>query len=283
MRRRGRAAEFVFRVLMVASLAFVMTAMSAIVAVVLVKGGPALSVDMVTKTPTGGYYMGGGGGILNAIVGSLLLAVIATALAFVVSIGVATWLQREFARPSLADAVRTVLELLWGIPSIVYGVICFVIMVALGIGTSLLAGILALTLVEIPLMTRVMDEAMATVAPELKTSAYVLGSNNVETAVRVVWRQAAPGLASAVLLAFGRGIGDAASILFTAGFTDFIPHSLRDAVAALPTMIFFLSTSPLAEVRGRAYAAAFVLLVIVLAMSVVSRVLTGRLSKHIIK
>jgi phosphate transport system permease protein len=98
-----------------------------------------------------------------------------------------------------------------------------------------------------------------------------------------VWKQAGPGILSAVLLAFGRGIGDAASILFTAGFTDFIPRSLLDSAAALPTMIFFLSTSPMPEVRGRAYAAAFVLLVLVLVVSVVSRLLTKRLSRYVVK
>jgi phosphate transport system permease protein len=280
---RGRTQEAVFRVLMLLSLAVVTVSLVGIVAVVLVKGAPALSVEMLTRTPTAGYYMGGGGGILNAIVGSLLLAVSATVLAFFLSIAVATYLQPEFSSSRPANVVRTVLDLLWGVPSIVYGVICFVIMAFVGVGTSLLAGIAALTLLEIPIMTRVMDESMSTVIPELKVSAHVLGSTPAETAVNVVWKQAGPGILSAVLLAFGRGIGDAASILFTAGFTDFIPRSLLDSAAALPTMIFFLSTSPLPEVRGRAYAAAFVLLVLVLVVSVVSRLLTKRLSRYVVK
>ncbi len=281
--RRGRIQEAAFTALMVLSLAIVTATLVGIVAVVLIRGGPALSLDIITKTPTAGYYLGGGGGILNAIVGSLWLALSATILAFFVSIAVATYLQREFSSPRAANAVRTVLELLWGIPSIVYGVICFVIMVFVGLGTSLLAGIIALTLLEIPIMTRVMDESLSSVPPELKVSAHVLGSNRAETSARVVWRQAAPGLLTAVLLAFGRGIGDAASILFTAGFTDYIPRSLFDSVAALPTMIFFLSTSPLPEVRERAYAAALILLAIVLAISVASRLLNRKLSTYVVK
>jgi phosphate transport system permease protein len=281
--RRGRIQEAVFTALMVLSLAMVTATLVGIVAVVLIRGGPALSLDMITRTPTAGYYLGGGGGILNAIVGSLWLALSATAVAFFVSIAVATYLQRDFSSPRAANAVRTVLELMWGIPSIVYGVICFVIMVFVGLGTSLLAGIIALTLLEIPIMTRVMDESLSSVPSELKVSAHVLGSNRAETSVRVVWRQAAPGLLTAVLLAFGRGIGDAASILFTAGFTDYIPRSLLDSVAALPTMIFFLSTSPLPEVRERAYAAAFILLAIVLVISVASRLLSRKLSTYVVK
>lgn len=156
-------------------------------------------------------------------------------------------------------------------------------MVALGIGTSLLAGIIALTLLEIPIMARCMDEAIRVTPAELKLAAYSLGSTRTEAAAGVVWKQALLGILSGVLLAFGRGIGDAASILFTAGFTDHIPTKLTDSAAALPTMIFFLSTSPLPSVRGRAYAAAFVLLVIVLLISLISRLLTARYSKYIVR
>jgi phosphate transport system permease protein len=283
MRRRHQITDILIRIVMIASLAIVMLALVGVIAVVLWNGAPALSLDMVTKTPSGGYYLGGGGGILNAIVGSLYLGIAATILAFFLSVGVATYLQKDFIHPRMAGFIRNVLELLWGIPSIVYGVFCFVIMVFLGMGTSLLAGIIALTLLEIPIMTRTMDESISQVPTELKLSAYVLGSNRTETSVRVVWRQALPGILSGILLAFGRGIGDAASILFTAGFTDTIPTSLGDSAAALPTMIFFLSTSPLPEVRERAYAAAFILLTIVLLISVVSRLLSARFSKHIIK
>lgn len=281
--KRGVLQESIFKFLMIFSLFIVIVSLLGIVVVVLFNGATTLTLDMITKSPTGGYYIGGGGGILNAIVGSIYLAFAATLLAFFISIGVATYLQKEFTSSRVARSIRTVLELLWGIPSIVYGVFCFIIMVWLGMGTSLLAGIIALTLLEIPIMTRCMDESICSVSDDLKLSAFVLGSNRTETAFKVVWRQALPGILSGILLAFGRGIGDAAAILFTAGFTDYIPTSLTDSAAALPTMIFFLSTSPSPEVRSRAYAAAFILLVIVLLISVVSRILTNRFSKHIIK
>jgi phosphate transport system permease protein len=128
-----------------------------------------------------------------------------------------------------------------------------------------------------------MDEAISAVSPDLKVSAYVLGSNRIETSAKVVLKQATPGIISGVLLAFGRGIGDAASILFTAGFTDYIPARLTDSAAALPTMIFFLATSPFPQVRERAYAAAFILLIVVLLISVVSRLLTVKLSKDLVR
>jgi phosphate transport system permease protein len=275
--------EKVFKFLMLASLAAVLASLLVIIATVVMKGAGSVNFDTITKTPGAGYYLGGGGGILNAIVGSAYLAVGATLLAFIISIGVATWLQKEYTRSTAAGLVRGVLDLLWGIPSIVYGVFCFVIMVFFGLGTSLLAGIIALTFLEIPIMTRCMDEAISAVSPDLKVSAYVLGSNRIETSAKVVLKQATPGIISGVLLAFGRGIGDAASILFTAGFTDYIPARLTDSAAALPTMIFFLATSPFPQVRERAYAAAFILLIVVLLISVISRLLTLKLSKYLVR
>jgi phosphate transport system permease protein len=280
---RRRLEDAFFKALMVASLAAVLASLAAIIAVVLAKGGASLNVAMLTQTPRGGYYLGGAGGILNAIVGSLYLASAATALAFVFSLAVATALQKDYLPAPLAAVVRLCLDLLWGIPSIVYGVFCFVVMMAVGVGTSLLAGIAALTLLEVPIMTRCMDEAIRSVPAELKEASYSLGSRRFETSRRVAWKQAILGLISAVLLAFGRGIGDAASILFTAGFTDHVPTRLTDSAAALPTMIFFLATSPYEAVRERAYAAAFVLLVIVLILSTVSRLVGARFSRYLIR
>ena len=274
--------EKVCIVLMFLSTVIVIGSLLSLIVVVFLKGLSALSVEMLTKTPSGGYYLGGGGGILNAIAGSFFLAGGATLAGFFISICVAMHLQKEFSNTKIGGTVRTVLDILWGIPSIIYGVFCFTLMMFLGMGTSLLAGIIALTLLEIPIMTRCMDEAFRTVPSELKEAGYSLGSTKTEVAFRIIRKQAMPGIVSGTLLAFGRGIGDAASILFTAGFTDYVPTSLLDSTAALPTMIFFLSTSPIPEVRDRAYAAAFILLMIVLAISLVSRMISNRINKYIV-
>ena len=254
-----------------------------IILIVLVKGGGALSLDMLFKTPASGFYMGGGGGIANAIVGSFFLAIGGTALAFAISVGVAVYLQHDYTSSRLAELIRMVLDILWGIPSIIYGVVCFVIMTEMGFGTSLLAGIIALAMLEVPIMTRAMDESLRTVPNELREAAYSLGLTRFEVAFKVIRKQALPGILSGILLAFGRGIGDAASIFFTTGFSDYIPTSPSDSSAALPTLIFFLSTSPNPAVRERAFAAAFILLVIVLITSIVSRFLSKRYTKFVIK
>ena len=275
--------EKIFKALMLFSLGTVMAALLVIVGVVFIKGIASLTVDIVTKTPEAGYYLGGGGGILNAIMGSLYLAGGATIMAFFASIAVAAYLQSDFSDKGMAETIRTVLDILWGVPSIIYGVFCFTFMVYLGIGTSLLAGMIALTMLEIPIMTRSMDEALRAVPKDMKEASYSLGATRTETALLVARGQALPGMMSGVLLALGRGIGDAASILFTAGFSDHVPTSLMDSAAALPTMIFFLSTSPVGEVRDRAYAAAFILLAVVLILSIGSKLLSRRFSRNVVK
>ena len=118
---------------------------------------------------------------------------------------------------------------------------------------------------------------------ELKETSYALGATRIETTVTVVLRQALPGIITGVLLAFGRGIGDAASILFTAGYTDYIPRSLLDPVASLPLAIFFQAATPIVEVQQRAYASALILLMIVVGVSLASRLLSRRYSRHILR
>ena len=150
---------------------------------------------------------------------------------------------------SLPIARRLVLDILWGTPSIVYGAFGFVVMVYFGLRASLLGGIIVLTLLMLPIMIRSMEEVIRMVPLELKEISYALGTTKIETTVAVVLRQALPGMITAALLAFGRGIGDAASILFTAGYTDYIPRSLLDPVASLPLAIFFQSAHPSLKCR----------------------------------
>jgi len=281
---RRRLEEAIFKGLMIASITIVAGSLLSIVAILAWKGLPALNIAMVTQTPKGGYYLGKEGGILNAIVGSLYLATGATVLAFIISLMVALFLQREYiGKTRFAGLVRLSLDILWGIPSIVYGAFGFAIMLYMGIRASLLGGIIVLTLLEIPILTRALDEVVRMIPKDLKEASYALGTTRLETSFKVVAKQALPGIITAVLLAFGRGIGDAASILFTAGYTDRIPTSLFDPVASLPLAIFFQLGTPFPEVQARAYASAVILLVIILSISIVSRILTKRLARNTVK
>ncbi|MBI4285374.1 MAG: phosphate ABC transporter permease PstA [Chloroflexi bacterium] len=282
--RRRKAEETIFKSLMIASIAVVVGTLLTIVIMITLKGLPALNLAMITQTPKGGYYLGKEGGILNAIVGSLYLAVGATVLAFLISLPIALFLQRDYiGKTRFASVVKLSMDILWGIPSIVYGAFGFIIMLYLGVRASLLGGIIALTLLEIPIMTRAMDEVVRTVSPDLKAASFTLGATRLQTSVNVVVRQVLPGIMTAVLLAFGRGIGDAASILFTAGYTDRIPTSPLDPVASLPLAVFFQLGTPFPEVQQRAYASALILLLIILLISVLTRLLSKRFTRHTIR
>lgn len=281
--KRRQLEESFFKALMILSYALVVGILGLILVTVVVKGLPAMNLAMLTQTPKGGYYLGKEGGILNAIVGSLYLAGGATLLALALSLPIAINLGAYLRKSRLAEAVRLALDVLWGVPSIVYGAFGFTIMLALGMRASLLGGILVLALLELPIMTRAMDEVIRMMPAEIEHASLAIGANRLETATRVVIRQTLPGIATAILLAFGRGIGDAASVLFTAGYTDRLPSSLMRPVASLPLAVFFQLGTPFPEVQQRAYAAALVLTVLVLVVSLGSRWLAGRLSRFVIR
>ncbi len=239
------------------------------------KGASYLSWDIISKPPKGTFYFGGeGGGFLNAIAGSFYLAIGATLLSFIVSLPVALFLNIYLIKYSrLLIGIRFFLDVLWGIPSIVYGAFGFLILMFFGYRNSLGAGIITVAALISPIMIRAMDEVLKTIPIGLQEAAYAMGSTKTETAYKVFFRQALPGLATAILLAFGRGIGDAASVLFTAGYTDNIPSKLSDPAATLPLTIFYQLQSPSEDMQNLAYTAAIILTFIVLCTSITARLL----------
>ncbi len=280
---RRHLVEGFVKFLMYVAFVIVAGALGLILWTVISRGLPSLTWSMVSQVPKGGYYMGKEGGILNAIIGSAYLATGGTILAILLSLPIALYLKAYLGESKWGEYVRLSLDVLWGIPSIVYGAFGFALMIAFGMRASLLAGILVLALVELPIMTRAMDEVIRRMPADLEHAALALGSTKFEVALRVVTRQMLPGIVTAILLAFGRGIGDAASVLFTAGYTDRIVTSLMRPTASLPLAVFFQLGSPYAEVRERGYAAALILTIVVLAVSFGARGLSARLHRYTVK
>lgn len=265
--------------MMAATLVIVVSLFMIIVAVVK-RGLPAMSWDMISKIPGGGFYIGKEGGLLNAIVGSLYIVIGSVSLGLIFSLPIVLYLNLYLPEKSrLAQFTRLSFDVLFGIPSIVYGAFGFTLMVYLGLRSSLLAGILTVTMLIIPILIRSIDEVVRRVPKEMKDAALSLGATRSEI-IRPILRQVAPGIITAILLSVGRGIGDAASVLFTAGYTDSIPTSLSQPVATLPLAIFFQLSSPIAEVQDRAYAAALILTFIVLALSIAGRYYSRKFSKN---
>lgn len=272
--------ERIAKVLMVLATLVVVGFVVNILYTILQRGLPALNWDMISKIPSGGYYNGGEGGVLNAIMGSLYIVLGSTVLGLLISIPVVFYLN-VYLRPKskFASLARLAFDVLFGIPSIVYGAFAFTIMIYLGMKTSLGGGILVITLLIIPIFIRSMDEVARQLPRDLLDASYSLGATKLET-IKVVVRQIAPGIATASLLSIGRAIGDAAGVMFTAGFTDSIPTSLSQPAATLPLSVFFQLSSPSADVQNRAYAAALILTIIVLIISILGRIISNKFSKH---
>ena len=272
--------ENIFKVLMITSTIIISSTLFLILYTIFSKGVGSLSWDMISKIPEGGFYIGKGGGILNAIIGSIYITIGSTVLGLIVSLPIVIYINTYAKKNSLlANITRLSYDILFGIPSIVYGAFGFVIMVYFGLKTSLLAGIITVTLLIIPILVRAIDEVVRVVPEDMSNAVYSLGATRYETA-KILLRQSTSGIITAVLLSFGRAIGDAACVLFTAGFTDSIPTSLDQPAATLPLSIFFQLSSPIPEVQNRAYAAAVILTIIVLIISITAKIASKNLSKN---
>lgn len=238
---------------------------------------------MVSSIPGGGFYIGKEGGILNAILGTVIITTVSAAIALIIGSGVVLVLNlyaKRFRRT--VSTIRMVQDVLFGIPSIVYGAFAFAIMISFGLRTSMLAGIITVTLLILPIMIRAIDEVVRQIPEDLVNSVFSLGATRLETA-GVLLRQALPGIVTAIMLSVARAAGDAASLLFTSGYSDNLPFSPDQPAATLPLAIFFQLSSPIAEVQGRAYAAALILTLIILIISLSAKWISSRLSKHRIR
>lgn len=275
--------EKVMKAVMIITTLLLFFFVASILYTIIRNGWSSMTWEMITSLPEGGYYIGGEGGLLNAIVGSLYIVGASTMLGLLVSIPVVFYLNVYLSKKSkIAYVTRLSFDVLFGIPSIVYGAFAFTLMIFFGLKTSLLGGIIVVTLLIIPIFIRSMDEIARTMPREILDATYSLGATKWES-IRVVVRQIAPGIATATLLSIGRAIGDAAAVLFTAGYTDSIPTSLSQPAATLPLAVFFQLSSPIDEVQNRAYGAALILTIIVLILSLTGRLITNRFSRNRIK
>jgi phosphate transport system permease protein len=272
--------EKIYKIIMIGAAVVIMGVLIYIIGTVFYKGLPSLTLDMITKIPGGGFYLGKEGGVLNAIVGSIYIIIGALVMSMLISVPLVMYINFYLPHKSLfANIIRFSLDILFGVPSIVYGAFGFAMMVYLGIKASLLGGIITVAMLIMPIMMRSLDEVTRLLSRDLPNALLSLGSTKYEM-TKVLLRQLIPGLMTAILLAVGRGIGDAATVLFTAGYTDNIPSSLSQPAATLPLSIFFQLGSPVEEVQNRAYASAIILTVIILILSFSARYFSSKFSKN---
>lgn len=278
--KRRLAQEKIAKLCMHASGIIITGSLFFIIGTILYKGLPYLSWEMVSQVPSGGFYIGKAGGILNAILGSLYLATAATLLSALIGIPISLYLNMYVKSGSFfARSMKLLFDVLFGIPSIVYGAIAFSMMIWMGIRASLLGGILTVTLLTIPIVVRTIDELLKTIPIDLKHVTLSLGATRWELS-KIFLRHIKPGIFTAILLAFGRAIGDVAGVLLTAGFSDNLPKYIDEPAATLPLAIFFQLSSPIPEVQGRAYASALILTFIILFIVLCTHYLASKQQKH---
>ena len=271
--RRTRRRKLVSRVMeALATLAAVaaVAVLALVVASVAIRGASALDWNFFTKTAA--TFGQTGGGVANALVGSIVIVAVATAMSLPVGILVALYVS-EFASPRLARGVRLVLDVLNGLPSIILGIFVFGLLV-IGSGQAAWKGSFALAIIMLPLIARATMEVLALVPPTLREGALALGASRWRMVLGVVLPTSVGGILTGTVLAVARAAGETAPLLFTSSIAanqvDWNPH---DALLSIPLAIFQLSESADPADHARAWALALVLIAFVLITSLTARLI----------
>jgi phosphate transport system permease protein len=268
-RRRATSIAMVTLTCLAAALAVV--PLVVILAYLLTQGAGALSLGFFSSMPA--PVGESGGGMANAIVGTLILLGIASAVGLPIGIGAGLYLAEQRGT-RLAGLVRFLADVLNGLPSIVMGIFAWEFLVRPFGRFSALAGGIAIGAMMIPLVTRTTEEMVRTVPQSLREAALALGYPRWRTSLQIVLRTALGGIVTGVLVAVARVAGETAPLLFTAFGNQFWSTELREPIAALPLQIFTYAISPYDEWHAQAWAGALVLIALVLVISVIARVAT---------
>lgn len=213
-----------------------------------------------------------GGGMANAIVGSLKLMLLACVFGIPPGVLAGVYLN-EFGHNRFGKAVRFSADVMSGVPSITVGIFVYALVVLTTKQFSALAGGIALAILMLPTVTRTTEELLKLVPESLREAALGLGVPKWRATLRVMLRTAAPGIATGVMLAVARVAGETAPLLFTAFNNRFWSSSLSEPTASLPVNIYTYAVSPYEEWHRQAWAAALVLLILVLVLNVSARLL----------
>jgi len=268
---RSETMNRVMTVLLTACLVITLTPLFLILTFILIRGAPGLSWQFLTQLPE---PPGEGGGLGHAIVGSALIVSVATLIAVPFAILAGVFLA-EYRTSRMVGTVRFVGEQLAGVPSIIVGIYAY----ALWVGSrhfSAWAGSFALGVLMIPTVLRTTEEALRLVPQALRDASLALGANQWQTVVRVTLPAALPAIITGVFLAIARIAGETAPLLLTAYGSSFYPRSLDSRTPFLPKYIYDYARSGFPEWEQQAWAAALVLLAVVMVLNVGIRLATGK-------
>jgi phosphate transport system permease protein len=272
-RRRRRSA--IYLALCYVSTVFGLGWLVAILATLLFEGAQGLSLDVFTRmTPP----PGAAGGLLNAIVGSLVMTGLGIVVGTPLGMLAGTYMAEYGRHTRLAAVVRFINDILLSAPSIVIGLFVYEAVVARVGHFSAWAGAVALAVIVVPVVVRTTEDMLLLVPNTLREAASALGLPRSHVIGKVAYRAASAGLITGVLLAFARISGETAPLLFTALNNQFYSTNLDAPMASLPVVIFQFALSPYKEWQQLAWTGALIITFAVLALSIVARVLGARKS-----
>jgi phosphate transport system permease protein len=238
----------------------------AIVAVIFFKGSPYLNLEFIFSSPED---MGRHGGIFSTIIGTIFLVLLSIFIATPLGVGTAIFLTEYTKESWFTKIIRFGVESLAGIPSILYGLFGFIFFVVkLGMGWSLMAGVLTITIMILPTIIRTSEEAVKTVPRNLRIVSYSLSATKWETVTKVVLPSAGPGILTGIMLSVGRAVGETAAVIFTMGSSLRLPTSLMDSGRTMAVHFYILAREGIS--MERAYATALVLVLSILFINIIA-------------
>jgi phosphate transport system permease protein len=274
-----RAQRVVFGIIWAAAV-LALLVLALIIGIILVRGLPSISWEFLTGVP---QNLGKDGGILPAIIGTVVLGVVALVMAVPLGVGAAIYLTEYTDESALTRIVRFGAEALAGVPSIIFGLFGFIFFVNyLHMGWSILAGGLTLALMVLPTMIRTTEEAIKTVPLAYRETGYSLGATRWEMVTTTVLPSALPGIVTGIILSFGRAVSETAAVIFTAGTALNLPTSAFSPVRTMAVHFYILAVEGIS--LEKAYATGAVLVITILLINVganalIMRAVRGRAKK----
>jgi phosphate transport system permease protein len=256
-----------------ASVVLVLVPLGAIFGYLVYKGIGSLNWAFLTQTPKPVGEVGGG--MANAIGGSILILLIGSLVGVPVGIGAGIYLA-EYGRGRFGDLIRFTADVLNGVPSIVIGIVAYGIVVLRQRHFSALAGGVALAIMMVPTITRTTEEMLLLVPIQVREAAYGLGVSRWRTTLSITLRTATSGVITGVMLAFARVAGETAPLLFTAFGNQYWNWNVNQPTAALPLQIFTYAISPFDDWHRQAWAGALILIVLIVVSVAAVRWVAGR-------
>lgn len=274
---RRRLTDRVMRTLVGVGTVIALIPLILIIFYLLKKGLGALSGSFFTTDPTGNYF-GNQGGVRSAILGTLEIVALASLIAIPIGIGVALYLTEYGKQSRFAGTVRYFVDVMTGVPSIVFGLFIYIVFVRSHVGGDFTGwkGSIALSLLMLPIVVRAAEVVLLLVPDSLREAALALGAPRWRVIGRVVLPTALPGLITGSLLAVARGMGETAPLLFTVSIAFGATANLGAQMNTLPVQIFNDIGSPNPTLNERAWGAALTLVALVLIINVIARLFARR-------